>query len=62
VQRGAVDAVYVLKPPWDGAEGALIGDCHPGDCHYQDDNYKAQRRMDTLKEILKGVDIYEDRI
>ena len=25
---GAVDPVYALKPLWDGADGALIGDCH----------------------------------
>ena len=59
---GAVDPVYVLKPLLDGADGVLIGGCHPGDCHYQDGNYKAQRRVDTLKEILKGVGIDEDRV
>jgi F420-non-reducing hydrogenase iron-sulfur subunit len=59
---GAVDPVYVLRPLLDGADGVLIGGCHPGDCHYQDGNYKAQRRVDTLKEILKGVGMDEDRV
>jgi F420-non-reducing hydrogenase iron-sulfur subunit len=59
---GAVDPVFVLKPLLDGADGVLIGGCHPGDCHYQDGNYKAQRRVDTLKEILKGVGMDEDRV
>ena len=59
---GAVDPVYVLKPLLDGADGVLIGGCHPGDCHYQDGNYKAQRRVDTLKEILKGVGMDKDRV
>ena len=38
---GVVDPVFVLKPLLDGADGVLIGGCHPGDCHYQDGNYKA---------------------
>jgi F420-non-reducing hydrogenase iron-sulfur subunit len=46
----------------EGADGVLIDGCHPGDCHYQDGNYKAQRRVDTLKEILKGVGMDEDRV
>ena len=51
---GAVDPVFVLKPLLDGADGVLIGGCHPGDCHYQAGNYKAQRRVDTLKRNFQG--------
>ena len=50
---GAVDPVYVLKPLLDGADGVLIGGCHPGDCHYQTGNYKTRRRYVALQEILK---------
>ena len=59
---GAVDPVFALKSLLEGADGVLIGGCHPGDCHCQDGNYKAQRRVDTLKEILKGVGMDEDRV
>jgi len=59
---GAVDPVFVLKALLDGADGVLIGGCHPGECHYQDGNLKARRRVDTLKEILKGVGMDEDRV
>ena len=31
---GGVDQVYILKALLDGADGVLIGGCHPGDCHY----------------------------
>jgi ferredoxin len=40
---GAVDPIYVLKADLAGADGILIGGCHPGDCHYQEGNYKARR-------------------
>jgi len=59
---GAVDTIYILKALIDGADGVLIGGCHPGDCHYQTGNYKARRRIAILKEILNQVGFTEDRI
>lgn len=59
---GAVDPVYVLKALLDGADGVLIGGCHPGDCHYQEGNYKARRRVAILKETLKQMGLDEDRL
>jgi F420-non-reducing hydrogenase iron-sulfur subunit len=59
---GAVDASYVLKPLLDGADGVLIGGCHPGDCHYQEGNYKARRRIAILEETLKTMGFEGDRV
>jgi len=59
---GAVDPVYVLKPLLDGADGVLIGGCHPGDCHYQTGNYKTRRRYVAMREILKTTGLDDDRI
>ncbi len=59
---GAVDVSYVLKPLLDGADGVLIGGCHPGDCHYQEGNYKARRRVAILKTILQQAGMDEDRV
>ena len=59
---GAVDPVYVLKPLLDGADGVLIGGCHPGDCHYQTGNYKTRRRYVAMREILKSTGLEDNRI
>jgi F420-non-reducing hydrogenase iron-sulfur subunit len=59
---GAVDPVYVLKPLLDGADGVLIGGCHPGDCHYQTGNYKTRRRYVAVREILKGAGFGDERV
>ncbi|HAL60834.1 MAG TPA: hydrogenase iron-sulfur subunit [Chloroflexi bacterium] len=59
---GAVDPVYVIKPLLDGADGVLIGGCHPGDCHYQEGNYKARRRVAILKNILHQMGFDEGRV
>jgi F420-non-reducing hydrogenase iron-sulfur subunit len=59
---GAVDVSYVLKPLLDGADGVLIGGCHPGDCHYQEGNYKARRRVAVLEESLGAMGIDPRRV
>ena len=59
---GSVDPVYVLEALVHGADGVLIGGCHPGECHYQKGNYKAMRRVEMLKAILHQVGIDGDRV
>jgi F420-non-reducing hydrogenase iron-sulfur subunit len=58
----AVDPVYIMKAVLEGADGILIGGCHPGDCHYQNGNYKARRRIAILKSVFKSVGIQEERV
>ena len=50
---GRVDPQFVLDAFAEGADGVLIGGCHPGDCHYQEGNYKALRRVHLLKRVLR---------
>ena len=59
---GAADPVYVLKAMLDGADGVLIGGCHPGDCHYQSGNYKERRRFAVLQETLDELGFDKDRV
>ena len=59
---GAVDVVYVLKALLDGADGVLIGGCHPGDCHYQTGNLKARRRIALLRNILETLGLEKERV
>jgi len=59
---GGLDPVYVLKALLEGADGVLIGGCHPGDCHYQSGNYKARRRVAILKSILEQMGMDPDRV
>lgn len=59
---GRVDPQFVLAAFKGGADGVLIGGCHPGDCHYQEGNYKALRRYKLLKKVLKQLGIEEERL
>jgi F420-non-reducing hydrogenase iron-sulfur subunit len=45
-----------------GADGVLIGGCHPGDCHYAEGNYKALRRVHLLKKMMRSFGIDEKRL
>jgi len=59
---GRVDAQFVLKAFAEGADGVLIGGCHPGDCHYQEGNYKALRRYRMLRRLIRQIGIEEERL
>lgn len=58
---GRLDPQFVVTAFRDGADGVLIGGCHPGDCHYQEGNYKAMRRYLLLKRMLGDMGIDKDR-
>lgn len=58
---GRIDPQFVLNAFACGADGVLIGGCHPGDCHYQEGNYKALRRYHLLRRVLKDMGIEEGR-
>ncbi len=59
---GGLDPVYVAKALLEGADGVLIGGCHPGDCHYQSGNYKARRRVAILHSILEQMGFDSERV
>jgi F420-non-reducing hydrogenase iron-sulfur subunit len=59
---GRVDPQFILDAFSRGADGVLIGGCHPGDCHYVEGNYKMLRRFQLLKRMLKDLGISEKRL
>ena len=58
----SVDPIYILRALMEGADGVLIGGCHPGDCHYINGNYKARRRVVLLKNILETLGMEKERV
>ena len=59
---GRVDPQFILAAFAKGADGVLIGGCHPGDCHYVEGNYKALRRFRLLKRMLSDLGIEDQRL
>ena len=59
---GRVDPQFVIDALALGADGVLIGGCHPGDCHYVEGNYKMLRRFQLLQRMLHDMGIDEKRV
>ena len=54
--------MLILKAFALGADGVLVGGCHPGDCHYIKGNLSTRRRVASLKPFLKAIGISSDRL
>ena len=58
---GRVDPQFVMDAFAKGADGVLIGGCHPGDCHYSEGNYYARRRFELLERMIHHLGIPKER-
>ncbi len=59
---GRVDPQFIVDALARGADGVLIGGCHPGDCHYVEGNYKVLRRYQLLRRMLQDLGIAPERV
>ena len=58
---GRIDPQFILAAFAHGADGVLIGGCHPGDCHYIEGNYKTMRRVQLLSRMLSDMGVEPER-
>ena len=59
---GRIDPEFVIEAFAQGADGVLIGGCHPGDCHYSEGNYKCLRRYHLLQKVIAQLGIDQRRL
>jgi F420-non-reducing hydrogenase iron-sulfur subunit len=59
---GRVDPQFIADALAKGADGVLIGGCHPGDCHYAEGNYKMLRRFEMIKRMLIEMGVEPQRV
>jgi coenzyme F420-reducing hydrogenase delta subunit len=59
---GSLDPLYVLRALLEGADGILIGGCHPGDCHYTSGNLKAEERINRVRQWLMQAGLEPERL
>lgn len=59
---GRVNPMHVVEALQNGADGVLIGGCHPGECHYEHGNYLARRRITVLIKLLEYIGIDPRRV
>jgi F420-non-reducing hydrogenase iron-sulfur subunit len=59
---GRIEPAFILDAFTKGADGVLIGGCHPGDCHYSEGNYKCLRRYHLLQRYVEQIGLEKDRL
>ncbi|MFC2067451.1 hydrogenase iron-sulfur subunit [Chloroflexota bacterium] len=50
---GRINPFFIVASLQHGADGVLVGGCHPGECHYLTGNYNARRKFALLKSLLE---------
>jgi F420-non-reducing hydrogenase iron-sulfur subunit len=59
---GRIEPSFIMDAFSKGADGVLIGGCHPGDCHYSEGNYKCLRRYELLQKYVEQIGIEKERL
>jgi len=60
---GRVHPRFILEAFKGGADGVLVAGCHtPGDCHYISGNFKAERRVALLHQLLDQLGLERERL
>jgi len=59
---GRVKPLFLVKAYLGGADGVIMGGCHPGDCHYATGNYKARRRFALTKQVFESMGLDSGRL
>jgi F420-non-reducing hydrogenase iron-sulfur subunit len=59
---GRIEPSFILDAFTKGADGVLIGGCHPGDCHYSEGNYKCLRRYQLLQRYAEQIGLDNSRL
>jgi F420-non-reducing hydrogenase iron-sulfur subunit len=59
---GRVDPELVVRAFEKGADGVLVGGCHPGDCHFQSGNYRALGRFRLLQRLFEYLGVEPGRL
>lgn len=59
---GKTDVVYLLKGFADGADGILVAGCEEGNCHFLEGNFRAKKRVQYTKSLLKEAGLESERV
>ena len=59
---GRIDPTFILDAFVKGADGVMIAGCPPGDCHHISGNYKAERNIILVRNVLSQLGIEPNRL
>jgi len=56
-----INPSFIIRAFQLGADGVLVGGCHPGDCHYGTGNLYARRKLAITKKLLEFAGMEPER-
>jgi F420-non-reducing hydrogenase iron-sulfur subunit len=56
-----INPSFIIRGFQLGADGVLVGGCHPGDCHYGSGNLYARRKLAVTRKILEFAGMESER-
>lgn len=59
---GRVDPRFILSAFANGADGVMVAGCHEADCHYSTGNMYAERRIESIREVMELIGIDSERL
>lgn len=59
---GKVDVLHLLHSFEKGADGVMTVGCMEGDCHFTSGNFRARKRVEQAKAVLKTIGIEPERV
>jgi coenzyme F420-reducing hydrogenase delta subunit len=59
---GKVNLLYLLKAIETGSDGAVLMTCKMGECKFLQGNLRAQKRIDSVNELLEETGIGKERV
>jgi coenzyme F420-reducing hydrogenase delta subunit len=57
-----LDPSIIMEMLIQGADGVLVGGCHPGDCHYIKGNFYTERKINLTKKLLNEAGFDTNRL
>ena len=59
---GKVDVLYMMKAFETGADGVIVVTCRKGECRFLEGNLRAQKRAESVDELLQETGLGKGRI
>lgn len=59
---GRIDIIHILRALENGADGIYVAGCLEGTCHFSTGNFKAKKRVQYAKTLLRDIGIEPERI
>lgn len=59
---GRIDVIHILRALEDGADAVYVAGCLEGECHFLVGNFKAKKRVEYVRKLVRDIGIEPERV